>query len=466
MNKWKVSLLIILTLIISGSPVYGNSGPVTWFQYPGFSIITIDESTPIAVIEEDLHFDFSENEQSDYSLVGAVSAQYRMKNTSETRINGKMVFPFIKNMWGIEEYPVQVLVDGTPIEYQIHYGDLVGSIDSNGDFQESIELQEILESISEEKYEPENFAYDEVGTLYRIHLETDREDSLHVEASFSMEIGDSRLLTKGMNSYAYTQETNAFSVGTWVDKEKRTMEIYSFDEAFEITVKGFESGASDAAEITDFRVDIEVVEMDIEAYLMDFVDADRNLYGETVYFKALDQALEKTSFVNEEDLTSALIAPRYVLIAYEVPFDSMEEKTVEVRYATLGSMDRRETVNPTYTYTYFLHPAKYWKDFRDLTIRITPSEAYPYVLESNLPLTKGNDGIYVGTFETLPEEDFKFTLYEKETITTSDKIKNSLDKNMYFLLIAGFLLFCVLVLVVFGLIVRKLLMWYSNRIRK
>ena len=466
MKTWKSSLLLTLAIILSGIIAFGNSGPVTWFQYPGFSIIAIDESTPIAVIEENLHFDFSENQQSDYSLVGAVSAKYRMKNTSETRINGKMVFPFIKNMWGIEEYPIQVLVDGTPIDYQIHYGDLVGSIDSNGDFQESIELQEILESISEEKYEPENFAYDEVGTLYRIHLETDREDSLHVEASFSMENGDSRLLTKGMNSYAYTQETNSFSVGTWLGTEKKTMEIYSLDEPLEITIKGFENGASDAEEVTDFKVEMETVEMDIEAYLMDFVDTDRSPFGETVYFKALDQALERTSFVNEEDLTSALIAPRYVLIAYEVPFETLEEKTIEVRYATLGSMDRRETVTPTYTYTYFLHPAKYWNDFQNLTIRITPSEAYPYVLDSNLPLTRERDGTYLGTFETLPEEDFSFTLYEKEAITAMDKFKNVLDKNMYLLLIVGFLLFCVLVLVVFGLIVRKLLMWYSNRIRK
>jgi hypothetical protein len=244
------------------------------------------------------------------------------------------------------------------------------------------------------------------------------------------------------------------------------MEIYSLDEPLEITIKGFENGAFDAEEVTDFKVEMETVEMDIEAYLMDFVDTDRSPFGETVYFKALDQALERTSFVNEEDLTSALIAPRYVLIAYEVPFETLEEKTIEVRYATLGSMDRRETVTPTYTYTYFLHPAKYWNDFQNLTIRITPSDTYPYVLDSNLPLTRESDGTYLGTFETLPEEDFSFTLYEKETLTAVDRVKNTLDKNMYLLLIVGFLLFCVLVLVVFGLIIRKLLMWYSNRIRK
>ncbi|MBE0450891.1 MAG: hypothetical protein IBX70_08600 [Clostridia bacterium] len=462
MKKRKISFLIILTVILSGVLAYGNSGPVTWFQYPGISMITIDEDTPITVLKEDLHFDFSEEERNDYSLIGKVSAKYRMKNTGEESINSRMVFPFIKNLWGVEKDQIEVFLDGNPIDYKIYYGETVSTISSGGEFEESIELQDILKSITDEKYSPKNFNYEEKGTLYRIHLETDRDESMHVEAYFTTEMGSSRILAKGNNSYAYYNERNEFSVGTWLYEEKRIMEIFSFDEDLNIKIRGFQNGASDAEEATDFRYEIEEVEMDIEHYLFDFIATDTDIYSniyvpedKNVYYKALDQALERELFISEDHISSLLIASRYVLIAYEVPFEALEEKTVEVRYPTLGSMDKRETVEPTYTYNYFLHPAKYWKEFHDLTIRITPSKDYPYVLKSNLPLIKETDGTYVGTFETLPTEDLSFTLYEKEEITTSEKIKNTLDKNIYLLLFIGLPLLVILSLVVLGLMVIK-----------
>ena len=103
MKKGITSLVMVLIVILSGILVYENSGPVTWFQYPGISMITIDEDTPISVLNEELHFDFSNGEHADFSLIGEVSAKYRMKNTGEEDINSRMVFPFIKNMWGVEK---------------------------------------------------------------------------------------------------------------------------------------------------------------------------------------------------------------------------------------------------------------------------------------------------------------------------------------------------------------------------
>ena len=462
MKKKKTSLLAIFVIILSGILTYGNSGPVTWFQYPGISMITIDEHSPISVLNEELHFDFSKEEHDNFSLIGEVSAKYSMKNTGEESIISRMVFPFIKNMWGVEKDKIEVLVDGKPIGYSIHYGDTVNSISANGKFEESIELKDILKSVIEEKYAPKNFDYEEMGILYRIHLESDREESMHVVANFQTETGSSRILTKGNNSYAYNSESNEFSVGTWLDEEKRVMEIFSFDENLKIDINGYESGHSDADEITDFKYEIEEIEMDIEHYLIDYIATDRDILigynipeDKNVYYKALDQALERERFISEDQISSLLIASRYVLIAYEVPFEILEEKTIEVRYPTLGSMDKRKTVNPTYTYNYFLHPAKYWKDFHDLTIKITPSKDYPYVIQSNLPLIKEIDGTYVGTFETLPEEDLSFTLYEKEEITPSEKIMNTINNNIYLLLFIGLPLLVILSLVILGLMVRK-----------
>ncbi len=450
MKKGITSLVMVLIVILSGILVYGNSGPVTWFQYPGISMITIDEDTPISVLNEELHFDFSNGEHDDFSLIGEVSAKYRMKNTGEEDINSRMVFPFIKNMWGVEKDQIEVLIDGNPIDYKIHYGDTASSISAYGKFDESIELKDILKSVTDEKYIPKNYGYDERGILYRIHLKSDREESMHVVANFQTESGRSRIIAKGNNSYEYN-ETNEFSVGTWLGEEKRIMEIYSFDEDLTINISGYQSGHPEADEVNDFWYEIEEIEIDIEHYLIDFIDADTDEFigynvpdDKNVFYKALDQALERERFISEDQIFSLLIASRYVLIAYEVPFEAFEEKTVEIRYPTLGSMDKRKTINPTYTYNYFLHPAKYWKDFQNLTIRITPSKDYPYVLQSNLLLNKETDGTYVGTFDTLPEEDLSFTLYEKEEITSSEKIRNAIDNNKYLLFVVGIALFCIM----------------------
>jgi len=464
MKKWRITIFVILCVMMSTVFAYGNSGPVTWYQYPGISMITIDEDTPITVLKENLHFDFSEEKEDDFSLVGEVSAQYRMKNTGDESAVSRMVFPFIKNLWSREDDQIEVLLDGSPISYEIYYGDNVKQPSVDDRFQETVELQEILASVTEEKYSPQNFDYDEKGILYRIHLEKDQEEHIHVDASFTLSENDSRIFAKGNNSYGYDNETGEFVIGTWLDQEMRYMDIFSLDEELKLDIRGYENGTTDAVEVTDFTYEIEEIEMDVVTYYHDFLASDELIYSsvfipedKNIYYEVLDQALERERLVTEDHISSLLASPRYVLIAYEVPFEAMEEKTVEVRYQTLGSMDRRETVEPTYTYEYFLHPAKYWKDFQDLTIKITPSESYPYVLESNLELKKEDDGTYIGTFETLPEEDLTFTLYDKEKITTMEKIKGTVARNQYLLLFAGFAVVSILALVIIGLLIRKII---------
>ena len=469
MKKWRTAIFVILALMMSSVFAYGNTGPVTWYQYPGISMITIDEDTPVTVLKEDLHFDFSEEMENDYSLVGQVSAQYKMKNTGNEDIVSRMVFPFIKNLWSRDEDQIEVLLDGSPISYKIYYGENVKQTSVEDGFQETVELEDILKSVTEEKYSPKNYEYEEKGTLYRIHLESGQEEHMHVDASFTLSEHDSRIFVKGNYSYGYDNETNEFVIGTWLDHETRYMDIFSLDEELKLDIRGYENGTTDAVEVTDFTYEIEEIEMDVVTYYHDFLTTDELIYSsvfipedKNIYYEVLDQALERERLITGDHISSLLASPRYVLIAYEVPFEAMEEKTVEVRYHTLGSMDKRETVEPTYTYEYFLHPAKYWKDFKDLTIRISPSESYPYVVESNLDLKKEADGTYTGTFETLPEEDLSFTLYDKEAITTMEKIKGTVARNQYLLLFAGFAVLSVLAVVMLGLLIRKIIHLYRK----
>ena len=122
------------------------------------------------------------------------------------------------------------------------------------------------------------------------------------------------------------------------------------------------SGGEDAPEVKDFTYEIVEEEMSLGAYYREFLSTDEYISGSVfipedhnIYYEVLDEALERERLVTVDQISSLLTKPRYVLIAYEVPFEGLEEKEVEVRYAAMGSMDRRETVKPTYTYEYFLH---------------------------------------------------------------------------------------------------------------
>ena len=82
MKKSKISLLVIMAILMNSIIGYANSGPVTWFQYPDISVVTVDEDTSITVTKEELSFDFSDDTHADYSLEGKVSAKYEMNLVS------------------------------------------------------------------------------------------------------------------------------------------------------------------------------------------------------------------------------------------------------------------------------------------------------------------------------------------------------------------------------------------------
>ena len=142
-----------------------------------------------------------------------------MRNTEAESTVSRMVFPFIRNLWNRDEDQVEVLLDGKPVDYEIYYGKEVEKVYSEDQFKEKVELEDILESVSGERYVPVNFHYKEVGHLYRNSAGFDRKEDLHVDASFTLSDRDSRLFTRGNNSYGYDNDANEFIIGTWLGGE-------------------------------------------------------------------------------------------------------------------------------------------------------------------------------------------------------------------------------------------------------
>jgi hypothetical protein len=100
---------------------------------------------------------------------------------------------------------------------------------------------------------------------------------------------------------------------------------------------------------------------------------------------------------------------------YEVEFEPEERALVKVEYTMRATRDRRKSSGFTNLFLYLLDPAKGWKEFKDLNIKVIPNDGMPYIIDSSLPLEKDN-GIYTAHFSTLPQDNFYFITYHKDKL--------------------------------------------------
>ena len=120
---------------------------------------------------------------------------------------------------------------------------------------------------------------------------------------------------------------------------------------------------------------------------------------------------------------------RIFTLVYTVEFPHSSEREVSISYYTSGTMDKTKTVDPLYTFDYILNPAKHWKDFKDLNIKVIAPEKAPHIVKSSIEFTKGENNTYTATLNKLPEDDLSFTLYANEKITLQDRIKGKLNNK-------------------------------------
>ncbi len=77
--------------------------------------------------------------------------------------------------------------------------------------------------------------------------------------------------------------------------------------------------------------------------------------------------------------------------------------TLQIEYVTLLGMDERQGLHPIYRLDYLLHPASYWSDFNNLTLKI--DVPFGAEMTTNLPLSHVSGNEWLGEFESLPEEN-------------------------------------------------------------
>lgn len=429
--------LILFALQFSSSAGSANSGPVFWPGYPCSEIMAIAEDTPILVKNEELVFDFSESPNNDITLSGQVTAVYEMSNPTDQPQSVLMAFPFAGSLSRLATDTVVIAADGSPLPYDIYIGDAVNSYGAPGeeDKAAAFAFANIVDALTAEPYTAESFAADETGKLYAIDVKPAAGRQINFAIEFTFDQEKTKVCTNGFNRYE--REAENLRIAAWCD-EPRTLAIYVLGEDVDLNISAYADGELKRTtnELT-YRVTAQAIA--VKSYLTELIEKNTGRKSDgavfsgqlyNLYAKSLDEAFRRnTGYSAEDDLFAPEHYQRVLAFVYEVDFPAGSDRTVSVSYQATGTMDRRETANPKYSFDYLLNPAANWGGFGSLSIRIITPPAAPHIINSSIELEKAGGNVYSAALTELPENDLSFTLYAAEKITPADKAAGIIRRN-------------------------------------
>ncbi|SDK66679.1 hypothetical protein [Natronincola ferrireducens] len=429
MKKLIKSIVYAILMVSFSTMVFANSGPVFWQGYPASDSMAIQENTPIMVRNENLIFDFSDNSESFHTIIGRVTAAYTMVNPTNDMQSVQMAFPFVGRLDSFSPEDIAITAGEEPLSYEIYVGDVVNSYGNSlqQDKEVSFDFATTIKNITDEFYRADNFAEDEKGKLYIIEVKPTTDQRINFVVDFNFDAETTKVLTNGFNRYEWNREKT--KIATWCYSPE-TLEIFVLGEDIDLQISAFTDGEL-KIETDLFTYEIATQEVEFKPYFMDYIKknshkerhsmiSDTQLYN--VYGKALDVHFTRNmAYASEHDFMGEENYQRILTLVYTVDFPQNSEKEVSVSYKTTGTMDRTQTVKPLYSFDYILNPAKNWRDFENLNIKVIPPKEAPYIVKSSIELEKGEDKVYTATLPNLPDEDLSFTLYAHETITLLDK---------------------------------------------
>ena len=453
--KRVIKLIVVGLLIFSFAVVFANSGPVYTTGLPSSGILAVDKNSPIEVNEENLTFDFS-GEEKHYAPIGIVTAEYEMVNPTNDDLLVQMAFPYIGNLGSASNENIKITVNNEQLPYEIYLGETIKSnvyINSEETKEDYFDFEEIIGTITNDIYIAENFTIDEIGILYSIEVTPKSDEGVEIFVDLTFDNNKTKVFTKGFRGLRRAGEKTI--IHGWC-REQSTLDIFVLGEDIDFTVEGYTNGTR-SEKTSLFKYEIFETEEAVKTYLLDTLRnnsyvsyddvSDIQLYN--AFAKVLDeQFTNNLGYCSDDEVLTYGNLYRMITLFYNIEFPQNSNKIVSVSYQTDGTMDRRRTKEPVYTYDYILNPAENWNDFRNLNIKIIPPEESPYVVESGIELNKEGN-IYTASIESLPEDDFTFTLYHKDKVTIMDTFEKEISNFLsYFFMFSPIILIFVFIIVI------------------
>ncbi len=479
MNGFTKSLVILYLLLsfIAPQPVLANAGPTFWQGYPSCEALVIDENCPVEVTAETLLFDLGADSSRSHTIEGQVTASYDMVNPSDKDLSVQMAFPFVSSLADFFAEDIDISVDGTTLPCTLYIGDTINSHTHGNPGQQetkaSLIFADILDTVTDKPYQAQNFSEHEQGKLYTLKVRPTTEQRINLAVDFKLEDENTKVLVDGFNSYEGNHQK--LRIASWC-YEPTVLELLVLGDNIDLNITAYTDG--ELKQKTDlFDCQVLTEETDLKSYIIRYVRgykktspgqakiqdietspsiSDRQLYN--MYAAALDRVLTaQRGFCTTDDLIAENHSKRVMTLVYTVDFPHHLRRNMSVSYKTTGTMDKRKTANPVYTFNYILNPAQHWNSFKNLTMEIITPEEAPYIIYSNLELSKDKERHYHTSLATLPEEDFVFSIYAREKITAWDKVYGAWQNTFGYLtpLVLGGAVIIVLAVVSAALLITR-----------
>lgn len=453
-------LMLLIIYLIAPPMAWANSGPSFWRGFPSSEVLTVDRECPIEIASEKLSFDFSDDSIHDYTIWGKVTAAYEMVNPTDQDLSVQMAFPFIASLGDFSPDDVVITADGIELPYKLYIGDVVNNYGDpyQAESEEGLAFEKILSTISGQPYQAQHFSENEKGLLYTLEVRPTTEERINFACDFEFDKDKTKVLTNGFNRYE--KNGSKVRIASW-SYEPETLEILVLGENINFNINAFTDG--ELKEETDlYSYEISSQEVELKSYIENYVKGYQEKFSggqsgtlaldEVQFFNLYEAALDRAFTFNEgyfycEQLMEQNHYQRVLTLVYNVDFPANSPKNVTVNYKTSGTMDKTKTVKPMYSFVYLLNPARNWGGFGNLDIEIITPEEAPHIVESSLDFIKENDRLYRAAFNSLPQEDLSFTIYEKEQISFLDRaVKVALGPFSIFLvpILLGLVVFMVI----------------------
>ena len=419
-RRWTACAVCVLFLLSAAAAfpagASANSGPTHWENPPSLSMTPLTDC-PVSVEREDLSFDFTAStgksydagSRTYYSPQAMVTAAYKMHNTSSQAVTVSMAFPLIASLSALAGLKgVSVEADGKRVPFGIAVGDAMPAegfsrnyYDESGNLVKTglPSFAQILQSISAPP--AERTIVKESGEVYR--MTCDRETGVQVSGTSGL-----YLLASGFDGY--TLETGKFSAtGTLTGPDSLSLLALGSGNPM-IT-------ATDS----DTHLSIRAIWVATDDYVGELVRQSEayQAYPSEEFLNRVVSALESDAdaffrqgnyVYSDAERAGFFEKNRILVLTYDVEFPANGAVSVSVQYPMGGLMDAEHSQKPVYSYGYLLNPAKGWKEFHDLNLRVAPPKTEPYMVKTTVPMQEKN-GVYTAQMDALPENDLVFSLY-------------------------------------------------------
>ena len=455
-RKWRINITAVLIVVLSlGIPMtaFANSMPVYIDEYPAFDIAPM-EDCPVKVDKEQLTFKIDERSSAD----AMVSAEYTLSNTSEEYISVPMVFPFVSDgYWGPD---ANIEFNGKAVDYKVYnagYVDVKDYLKEPDAFKKQVDIHTIIENLNSPLYKAKHFDDTADAALYKVTFTKPMDREGYV--SFNINTETTRVLTFGFNGFTI-DKSGSCTVCTNVGDNHMS------ETGFILVL-----GKDTLTDIESNAVKLEKSTVNSKAYILDRI-AEDNAAGYAVEMRDMDsyyaQVIRTIDYYWEESLLAfgydmvkgdmGRYNNIYALL-YEVDFEPESTNTLKVAYPMEATFDRRETTDYINTFVYIVNPAEKFLAFGPMDIRVEMNARCPYIIDSSIPFTETEAGVYAASLDGLPAEDVVFSTYPHKEITFLDRTAARVLPRGYAGILLGFaaavLGLAVVVVVVFLMIKRK-----------